>query len=358
MIALACLRFQTPLYFPRQRRLARQPRLRGLLALLALALLLNSWLPPVSAAPMTLSSHLSGEGKGETLRYAAPAPLTPVQVPSRLAGIAINLPAPASASAALHAAAPARDPQDWQNWPVIPTLGKRMLAVYQQGLALGNNPRAFSKIGDGEISALWFLTEFDLGPQYYDLGPYTNLQSTIQAFAGSFGRASMAARRGFNTTRILDAALADPALCNPGETPLECELRLQRPSFALVSLGTNQVWQPEVLEPELRQIIETLLAHNVVPVLSTKADNLEGDCRINAIIASLAAEYEVPLWNFWRAVQDLPDHGLQADLEHLTYAPNHFGDSVAMQHSWPLRNLTALQVLDALWQQTHTGGSR
>ena len=242
------------------------------------------------------------------------------------------------------------DPQDWQNWPVVPTLSERMLSVYQDGLAMGNNPQAFTKIGDGEISALWFLTEFDLGAEFYNLGPYTELLPTIEYFAGSFGHSSQAARRGFNTTRILDPSLADPNLCNPGETPLTCELRMYRPSFALVSLGTNQVWAPEVLEPGLRQIIETLLANNVIPVLSTKADNLEEDFRINTIIAGLAAEYDAPLWNFWRAVQPLPEHGLQEDLEHLTYAPNDFDDPIAMEHAWPVRNLTALQVLAALWE--------
>ncbi len=225
-----------------------------------------------------------------------------------------------------------------------------MIAVYQAGLARGNNPQAFTKIGDGEISALWFLTDFDLGPGYYDLGHYDFLGATIDYFSGSFSHVSQAARRGFNTTRILDPSQANVSLCTLGETPLDCELRLYTPSFAIISLGTNQVWAPEVFEPGLRQIIETLLANDVVPVLSTKADNLEGDYHINGIIAALASEYDLPLWNFWLAVQPLPEHGLQADFEHLTYGPNHFADPAAMQNAWPVRNLTALQVLDALRQ--------
>jgi hypothetical protein len=255
-----------------------------------------------------------------------------------------------NAQPALDSTTQGLDPLDWQNWPIIPILSERMLAVYQDGLALGNNPQAFSKVGDGQISTMWFLTEFDLGSQYYDLGSYTRLLPTIKYFLGSFGNKSQAARGSFNTTRILDPTLADPRFCKPGETPLACELHLHRPSFALISLGTNQVWSPDILERELRQIIEVLLAHGVVPVLSTKADNLEGDYRINAIIAGLAAEYEVPLWNFWRAVQLLPEHGLQGDLEHLTYAPNHFADPVTMKYAWPVRNLTALQVLSALME--------
>jgi hypothetical protein len=243
---------------------------------------------------------------------------------------------------------PALAAEDWQQMPVVPGLSARMLEVYARGQALGNNPRAFSKIGDGEISAAWFLTDFDRGPAFYDLGPYSELHGVIEYFGGSFGRASQAARRGFNTSRVLEPALANPEACAAGETPLACELRLHRPAFAIISLGTNQVWSPDVLEREMHQILILLLDQGVVPVIGTKADNLEGDHRINQIFARLALEYEVPLWNFWLAVQPLPAGGLQEDLEHLTFGPNFFGSADAMQNAWPVRNLTALQMLDAL----------
>ena len=71
-------------------------------------------------------------------------------------------------------------------------------------------------------------------------------------------------------------------------------------------------------------MIETCIEYGVVPILSTKADNLEGDGSINATIVRLAEEYEVPLWNFWAAIQDLPRHGLQEDGAHLTWNPNDF----------------------------------
>lgn len=240
--------------------------------------------------------------------------------------------------------------EEWRTFPVVPTLSERTHALYEEGQRLGNNPRAFSKIGDGEISTAWFFTMFDLGEPYYDLGPFTNLAPAIQHFAGSFGRIGIAARRGFNTQRILDPALSDPALCEPGESPLSCELRLHRPAFAILSLGTNQVWQPAEFEQGMRQILDVLLANHVVPILSTKGDNLEGDHRINQTIACLAREYDLPLWNFWAAIQPLPDQGLQPDLEHLTYGVTDFDDERAMQTAWTTRNLTALQALDAVWR--------
>ena len=99
----------------------------------------------------------------------------------------------------------------------------------------------------------------------------------------------------------------------------------------------------------MRKIIEFFIDKGVIPILSTKADNPEGDHRINEIIASLAVEYDIPLWNYWRAVQRLPDQGLQEDGVHLTWGRNFFDDPEAMQRAWPLRNLTALQTLNAVW---------
>jgi len=255
-----------------------------------------------------------------------------------------TLQVPAEASLTPHSVACA----DWQLLPVIPVVGESVRELYERGQADGNNERAFSKIGDGEIAAAWFLADFDLDGDFYDLGPHQNLLPVIEYFEGSFGRIGVAARRGFNTRRILDPSARDLELCESDESPLTCELRLHRPAFAILSLGTNQVWQPDEFVGGMRQILDILLSQNVVPILSTKGDNLEGDHRINQTIACLAQEYNVPLWNFWSAIQLLPDHGLQPDLEHLTYGINDFDDSDAMQSAWTVRNLTALQVLDAV----------
>jgi hypothetical protein len=240
--------------------------------------------------------------------------------------------------------------EDWQSWPVVPSVSQTAQELYQRGQASGNNAHAFSKIGDGEISAAWFLTAFDLGPQHYDLGPYQSLSPMIEQFAGSFERVGMAAKRGFNTHRILEPSANIAAPCNSRESPLTCELRLHQPAFAILSLGTNQVWQPDEFEAGMRQILDILIAQHVVPILSTKGDNLEGDQRINRSIACLVQEYDLPLWNFWAAIQPLPDHGLQPDREHLTYGNPDFSNPKDMQTAWTVRNLTALQTLNAVWR--------
>src|SRR6185369_2048476 len=112
-------------------------------------------------------------------------------------------------------------------------VGVRAREIYQHGLEAGNNPRAFSKVGDCNSATPDFLGVFD-SPQGYRLsGVFAGLQPAINNFAGSFARPSQAAVAGFSAAAVLDPAWADPRQCRAGESPLSCEYRLARPSFAL-----------------------------------------------------------------------------------------------------------------------------
>ena len=244
---------------------------------------------------------------------------------------------------------PTLAPDAWKELPVMPVIGPNVVKIYQRGLELGNNPQAFSKIGDCGSTPAWFLGDFDRGPRYYSLGEYKNLDAVIQAFQGSFSRTSLAAKSGFNASSILSSLWANPKQCQPNEVPLACEYRVNRPVIAFIMLGSNDVYHPKEFEPQMRKIIEFSIQQGVIPILATKADNTEGDGSINSTIARLALEYDIPLWNYWRAVQDLPDKGLQPDKVHLTWGPNRFDDALTMTRAWPVRNLTALQILDAIW---------
>jgi hypothetical protein len=285
---------------------------------------------------------------------SAPSNSTPTPISlTTLENISTVLSTATTITPTITAVAPAATPficnENWQSLPIIPEVTDTARKLFQQGIVEGNDPHAFSKIGDGEISTEWFLADFDLG--YYKLGDYQNLQAAIENFHGSFSRIGIASHRGFNTNLILDPSANDPTLCSSNESPLECEMRIHQPSIVILSLGTNQVHRPEEFESGMRQILQILLSNHVLPILSTKGDNLEGDEIINRAIACLAQEYQIPLWNFWAAIQPLPDHGLQPDLEHLTYyGSNDFMNPRAMQSAWTVRNLTALQVLDAVWQ--------
>lgn len=234
---------------------------------------------------------------------------------------------------------------DWQNLPVIPVVSPAMKDIYAYGLALGNDPHAFSKVGDCNSESVFYLTPFE-DPTTYRLGPYTELEPMIANFAGSFGRLSIAAHTGFGPSSMFAPIWADPAQCNPNEGPLVCEFRLHHPSIAIIGLGTHHFPTAE-FESQMRAVIEYSLDHGVVPILSTKVDEEGGDWP-NAMVAYLAQQYDVPLWNFWRAAQPLPDHG-QPDGIHFYWASNYFDSGYAMSNGWPVRNLGALQALNAVW---------
>jgi hypothetical protein len=261
-----------------------------------------------------------------------------------------------TSTAALDATAGADDrlpPEDWQQWPVIPDkISDAALAIYRRGLQAGNNPARFSKVGDCGSGASWCLGDFDLGPTNYSLGSYSDLAPVIMAYQGSWGRVNKSIGDGWSVATELSQLWADPKQCQKGENSVACEYRLWKPSVVLILLGTNDRFHEDQLEKQLHQLIDYFIQQGVLPVLATKADDMEGDQSINLIIARTAYDYDIPLWNFWRAVQDLPHKGLDSDNEHLTWAPNDFDNAADMQNAWPWRNLGALQMLGLIWTST------
>lgn len=244
-------------------------------------------------------------------------------------------------------ATPALAPDDWQTLPVIPEISARTLEIYRNGQRMGNNPRAFSKVGDCLSLSESYLVNYDSYGDYYNLGDFTSLQETIDYFQGSFKHAGFAVGDGFNTAAVLAPFRADPRQCQAGESPLVCEYRHTRPAFAVVSLGTDDYTSNEIYEQRMRRIIEISIEHGVVPLLLTKADNVTGD-NYNAILANLSKEYGVPLVNFYAAVEQLPDRGL-VDNIHFTGAVRAYDfSSEYLIYGWPLRNLTVLRALDAV----------
>jgi len=240
---------------------------------------------------------------------------------------------------------------EWKTLPVIPTIHPAIKDTYLLGLELGNNPQAFSKVGDCGSTPTWFLGDFDRRERFYDLGEYEYLEDVIEYYQGSFGRTSLAARSGFNASSLFVPIWSDRSQCESDEAPLACEYRQHKPSICFIMLGSNDVWHPEDFEPQMRKIIEYSLENGVIPILSTKPDNIEEDYSINDTIARLAQEYHVPFWNFWLALADLPNRGLQEDNVHLTFGKNFFDEPEYMKKAWSVRNLTALMTLDAIWQE-------
>ncbi len=142
-----------------------------------------------------------------------------------------------------------------------------------------------------------------------------------------------------------DTPLYDVIIAGAGPVGLflACELRIANPSFAFVAF---ERWWPKVTPPDqyekyLRVVLETIMAHGTVPILVTKADNVEGNQQLNLIIAKLAYEYDLPLYNWWRAAQPLPHHGMDID--------RNDGFHISVD-AWTERSAYALGTLDHLWK--------
>jgi len=227
-----------------------------------------------------------------------------------------------------------------------PETAAHVAEIIARGRELGRNPRAFSKLGDSAVLTESNLTRFDNGG--YTLGLYAFLQPTIDAFTGSWGRYGAGARVALTTVGALDPMWARPEYCAAGEDPLQCEIRLNNPAVMLIRLGTND-GRAASYEANMRVIIDACLEQGVVPVLGTKADRFEGDDSINAATRRLAEELRLPLWDFDRVADTLPNRGLNDDHAHLTTtARNDYTDPETLTRGYPVSDLTALVMLDAL----------
>ncbi len=241
-----------------------------------------------------------------------------------------------------------------ENPPYLSDVSARALEVFAAGQARGNRANAFALIGDSNTENPKFLRAFDAGG--YDLGArYAYLESTIQFFRGSFNRVSPAARGGFGTSKVLDPAQADPAQCSGGETPVACELRIMRPSMALVMIGTGDQHSWQGYEGRLRQIVEQTIANGTIPILITKGDDLEHRDNsapsgyINSVIRRVAGEYQMPLLNLSQVLDGLPSRGFGPDGFHYNWPPDERSADLTGDHlfyGFNQRNLTALQALD------------
>jgi uncharacterized protein YraI len=235
--------------------------------------------------------------------------------------------------------------------------------IYLAGLAAGNQPNVFSRVGDSITVAPPFLTPFGNGE--FDLRDYGYLIDVVNHYAGSWARngnafnnTSLAAKGGWSSFNVLYPSQADHTLCQAGEPPLWCEYRLSRPSLALIMLGTNDVMDTssDAFRANLQRIVSDSISRGIVPVLSTipafhRAGYEARVAELNAIIADVAHQNDIPLWDYWAAMAGLPNEGLGPDGIHPSAAPSSADFTPdSLQYGYTVRNLTALQALDALWR--------
>jgi len=239
-------------------------------------------------------------------------------------------------------------PEQWMEWPVVPEISETTREIYRKGLEMGNDPTAFSKVGDCQNLKEYFLGHYDYLDQYEFDFYIEQYMDTIENFQGNFYRDGQAARFGFTAASPLSQFQADTDVCLPDETPLECEIRVAKPSFIVISLEFPFSGRtPELYGNYIRKIVEYSVSKGVVPILATKADNAEGDHSINYTTTQIAYEYDVPLWNWWLAAQPMWNHGLDPDRDN--------GNFHITKDAWWERSKTFLQTLDHLWKGLREG---
>ena len=225
---------------------------------------------------------------------------------------------------------------------MLPTVDPSIRAIYEYGQTLGNDPHAFSIFGDCQSRPDAFFGVFETDPSAVkNLSP--ELRETVANFRGSFDRESPTSQDGTTPGALLWTQWHRGEYgCTFAETPVECELRIHRPSFVLIQIGTH--FESRNTE-YLRKIITQLMDAGVVPILATKADNRELDDRINRDMALLASEYDLPLWNFWAALSDLPERGLYVMKGRELQGAIYLNEEASARH-----RMTGLEALNTVWR--------
>jgi hypothetical protein len=263
---------------------------------------------------------------------------------------------------------PADAALDLHAYPIVPALrgyvASRVQFLVRRGKRLGNRTDVFSKIGDSITNWPFFLTP--IGSGSLDLGGYSDLQNVVAVYSqegtrvgNSFSNVSLGAGNSWTSDDLLDPGKADPGTCASGETPVACELRVTKPSVALVMIGTNDLVSGDVnhFSKNLNRILTIIENHYVVPVVSTipyRRDDLVLQDRVytyNVAIVRTASSHGAPLWNYWLAMESLPSNGVSIDGIHPSLPPDNrttIFDNTHLQFGFTMRNLTALQVLQRL----------
>ena len=226
-------------------------------------------------------------------------------------------------------------------------------AIVARGEAVGRDPGAFLNAGDSNSAAVGsYYSGYLSGlgaPAYNPLASglaalRPDLIDTLNAYraSGSFARSSTAAFPGYRAADLLRTL--------PGE------IAATRAGVALVMIGTNDLFaqtDPGKYREQLRAVVRVLEDAGVVPVLSTIPPNTTAGGAyaarvpvLNQVIADVAGEFHIPLWNLWQGLAALPNNGLEPDGTHLVYVGD--GGSFAggaLAAGQNARNLEALEVL-------------
>ena len=242
-------------------------------------------------------------------------------------------------------------PDAWRSWPIVPSLSPWLIELYEAGQAQGNDPHRFSVAGDCQNIPEAFMGLYDNEERVSFAQDEQELWETVNYFAGSWSRNGLAVDGGFNFPAVFSPLRADPAICEPNEDPLACEMRTYQPAFIFISMEFIYTGRTsENYEVYLRQAVDVALEHKVIPILLTKADNVEGNHAINLATARVAYEYDLPLINWWRAAQPLEGHGIDWERDANTQPQ---GFHITEEEGWSTRSYLGLKTLDAFLRALH-----
>jgi hypothetical protein len=186
----------------------------------------------------------------------------------------------------------------------------RARELVRQAIKAGRDPRMFTIAGDS--NSTWQRGIGRIAAGTFDFGVNGQLRGVVARFDPSFSRVSLAVGGGYRAADMADPDMAAAKGCQPGEGLFACELRASNAGIVFIQLGTGDKFAWRDFEANTRAMIELTLARSAVPVLVTKADDMEsiqggaGFNFINDTIRALAAEYQLPLVDFYGASRDLP----------------------------------------------------
>lgn len=237
--------------------------------------------------------------------------------------------------------------------PMSPAVVQRLKTVLEKSPGRRN---VFMKVGDSMTISNHFLKCF--AEDSIDLGAHGHLEGTRRFFnqvavgppKTSFNRASLSNRVGWTA--------ADPRRGSP--SPLELEITGTRPAFAVIMFGSNgsRLDVVHAFEHDLLADVDLLLGRGIIPLMSTippkinKPESMAAIPDMNAIVRAIAQSRQVPLMDYYAALQGLPDFGLALDGVHPQpyvvqwKAHGCWLNDVALQSGMNVRNLLVLSSLD------------
>jgi hypothetical protein len=272
----------------------------------------------------------------------------------------------------------------WEELPVVPALGPvvtgHLKRIAARGKSFGNRPGVFAKIGDSITASPSFLQA--LACRAPRLGAWSELRGTLEFFgesqvppgseealcpiSNSYSRVGVAAVPGWRAVDALSRLEASPECLDL--PAVSCELRLLRPSVALIMFGTNDLTDFTAVQfrRDLARVARLVAEAGTIPVISTIPPRATWPyarrvARFNAEIAALAENRALPLWNYWRQMAEpgVPNQGLGEDGVHpsalcppctaIDFRPE------GLRQGYALRNLGALRVLDRLRRSVPLG---